>query len=191
MRAFALAAAGVAALAPGLVLAAEGGEHKAGLPQLDPHSWTPQLFWLLVTFVLLYLLMSKVALPKVAQVLEAREKRISGDLAEAERLKAETEKAIAGYEAALAKARAEAQATADATRQKVTQEAAAAKTRVEADLAAKSKAAEAAIAAARDKALAALDQVAAESAASIVQRLTGTAASAADVQAAVAAARKA
>ena len=191
MRAFALAAAGVAALAPGLVLAAEGGEHKGGLPQLDPHSWTPQLFWLLVTFVLLYLLMSKVALPKVAQVLEAREKRISGDLAEAERLKAETEKAIAGYEAALAKARAEAQATADATRQKVTQEAAAAKTRVEAELATKSKAAEAAIAAARDKALAALDQVAAESAASIVQRLTGTAASAADVQAAVAAARKA
>jgi F-type H+-transporting ATPase subunit b len=190
MRAFSIAAAALAALVPGLTLAAEGNQ-KAGLPQLDPASWTPQLFWLLVTFVLLYLLMAKVALPRVAQVLETREKRIAGDLAEAERLKVETEQAIASYEAALAKARAEAQATADATRQKVTQDAAAAKARVEAELATKSKAAETAILAARDRALASLDQMAAEAAASIVQRLTGTVVPAADAQAAIAAARKA
>jgi F-type H+-transporting ATPase subunit b len=189
MRAFRSIAAGLALLAPGFAVAAEGG--KAGLPQLDPSSWTPQLFWLLVTFVVLYLLMSKVALPKVAQVLDAREKRLSGDLAEAERLKQESERAIAAYESALAEARAKAQATADATRQKVAAEAASAKAKVEADLADKARTAEAGIVAARDRALASVDTVAAETAASIVQRLGGASPSAGDIQAAVAAAKSA
>ncbi|WP_445681070.1 F0F1 ATP synthase subunit B family protein [Radicibacter daui] len=86
---------------------AEGGE-EGGLPQLNTHTYGTQIFWGLVLFVVLYLLMSRVALPRVGEVLEERSKRITGDLERAQQLRAETEALVVYYEEGLAKARAHA-----------------------------------------------------------------------------------
>ena len=82
---------------------AEGGAHGGAFPPLDPQHFPSQLLWLAIAFGLLYLLMSRVALPRVGAMLEARRSRISGDLARAKALKEETEAVIADYEAKLAR----------------------------------------------------------------------------------------
>lgn len=92
--------------------AAAAGEKKQGLPQLNANDFAPQLFWLAITFALLYVIMSRVALPRIGSVLEERKDKIQRDLATAERLKGETEKALEAYEKALADARANAAAIA-------------------------------------------------------------------------------
>ena len=84
------------------------------MPQLETATFLPQLVWLLITFVLLYVLMAKVALPRVAAVIDERKRRVDHDLEEAARLKRETEKAIAEYEQALAQALQEVKPQADA-----------------------------------------------------------------------------
>ena len=79
------------------------------MPQLDITTFIPQLFWLIITFVTLYLIMSMVILPKIADVLEQRQDRIASDIQEAERLKLDAEKALKDYERVLFKARESAQ----------------------------------------------------------------------------------
>src|SRR5436309_12817303 len=81
------------------------------MPQLDLSTFPSQLFWLAVIFVLLYLLMSWVALPRVSAMIVARRARIEGDLERATQMKAETEAVMAAYERSLADARAQAHAT--------------------------------------------------------------------------------
>jgi len=162
-----------ALLGPVAALAAEPG--KPGMPQLDPSTYTSQVFWLVITFVILYVVMSRVALPRVREVLETRATRLQGDLDEAQRLRTESEKAIAAYEAALAQARAKAQANVGETRLRATKAAADTKAKQDAELAQTAKAAEAGINAAKQKALANMADVAAETARDIVQRLTGVA----------------
>ena len=79
------------------------------MPQLDITTFIPQLFWLVITFVTLYLIMSMVILPKIADVLEQRQDRIASDIQEAEWLKLDAEKALKDYERVLFKARESAQ----------------------------------------------------------------------------------
>src|SRR5690349_15666826 len=67
-------------------------------PPFDATSFASQLLWFAITFGALYLLMSRVALPQIGSILDKRRARIEGDLKEAERLKGETDKAIAAYE---------------------------------------------------------------------------------------------
>lgn len=80
------------------------------MPQLDPTSFPSQLFWLTVSFVMLYVLMARVFLPKVQSVLAHRAHTIEGDIQQAERMKSEAERAEEQYEKALAEARAKSQA---------------------------------------------------------------------------------
>jgi F-type H+-transporting ATPase subunit b len=80
------------------------------MPQFDPTIIATNLFWLAVTFTILYVLMARVALPRIGEVLEERQARITGDLEKAAELKSESEAVIAAYEKALADARAKAQA---------------------------------------------------------------------------------
>ncbi|HEX6960160.1 MAG TPA: F0F1 ATP synthase subunit B' [Ferrovibrio sp.] len=155
------------------------------MPQLETATFLPQLVWLLITFVVLYLLMAKVALPRVSAVVDERKKRIDQDLEEAARLKRETEKAIAEYEQALAQARAKAQAIAGETRTKISADATEARAKVEAEIGSQVKAAEARIQAAKEQALASLKTVAGQAAADVVARLSGTAPAEAAVNAAV------
>src|SRR5512143_2540561 len=78
------------------------------MPQFDPAVWTPQLVWLAISFIVLYLLMAKVALPRVTEVLEEREERINESLRKAEMLRLRAEDAIAAYERTIADVRAKA-----------------------------------------------------------------------------------
>lgn len=79
------------------------------MPQLDPSLFSTQLFWLFVSFLVLFLIAWKTALPRVADVLNARRNRIDGDLERAQALKTEAEEVLSAYEKALADASAEAQ----------------------------------------------------------------------------------
>lgn len=80
------------------------------MPQFDPTIIATKIFWLFVTFTFLYVMMSRVALPRIGEVLEERQARITGDLERAAELKNEAEAVVAAYEKALGDARAKAQA---------------------------------------------------------------------------------
>jgi len=174
-----------AALAAGPALAASGG-----MPQLNPRDFAPQLVWLLLTFVALYLVLSKVALPKVGEVLQMRADRIKGDLDRAASLKSETDKIIAAYEKALADARNQAATVSRDTAAALAKVSGERQGKVSADLTARIKSAEANIATARAKAMAEMQSSAAEIAAEAVKRLGGLAITTGDAATAVAAAAK-
>ena len=89
------------------------------MPQLNPLDWAPQIFWLILTFGVLYLLMVWVALPRIGGVIEKRANHIANDLAQADKLRRETEEAIAAYEQALAEAKQKAHAIVDDSRAKL------------------------------------------------------------------------
>ncbi len=158
--------------------------HSA-FPPFQSEHFPSQLLWLTISFVLLYVLMSKVALPRIGSILAARSRVISDDLAAAERLKEQSNAAHAAYDKALADARARAQAMASATRQKQAAEADATQKRLEAQLHERLAAAEQSIAATRAAAMGNVRSIAADTAAAIVERLIGKAPAAAEVAAAL------
>jgi len=160
------------------------------MPQLNPLDWAPQLIWLVITFGVLYLLMKWVALPKIGSVIEMRQGRIAGDLEAADKLRHETQEAIAAYEQALAEAKARAHGIVQEARNRLKDEVAAERTAIDRDLSAKSAEAEAQIHQAKVSALKEVNAVASETAAEIVRRLIGIAPTKPEVSAAVAAARK-
>jgi F-type H+-transporting ATPase subunit b len=160
------------------------------MPQLNPLDWGPQLIWLLITFGILYVLMLKVALPRIGAVIEARADRIAKDLAEADRLRRQTEEAIAAYEQTLAEAKQKAHAIIDEGRAKLKAESAAERARLDAELAERGAEAETRINAAKTAAMRDVNEVAANVAADIVRKLIGIAPSRPEIDKAVAAARK-
>ncbi len=172
---------GMNMLATVAVEAAQGAA-KPGLPQLDVNFYAPQLFWLALTFAALYFLMSKVALPKIGDVISERAGRIQRDIEAAAKLKGETDKALADYEKALQDARGKASSIAKDTRESLARETEAEKAKVEAQLAAKLQQAETRIAATKTKALSAVNDIAAETASAVVGRLIGQDVSLADVK---------
>ena len=112
------------------------------MPQLNPLDWAPQIIWLVITFSILYVLMKRVALPRIGSVIEARHARIAGDIEAADKLRRETQEAIAAYEQALAEAKARAQAIAQEANNKLKAEMAAERAALDRDLAARSAEAE-------------------------------------------------
>ena len=153
---------------------APSGGH-GGFPPFNPETFPSQLLWLVITFALLYALMAKWALPRVAGVIEARQKRIADDFAEAEKLKAKSDEAVAAYEKALADARSRAQAIAAETRDKQAAEADAARKKLEDQLNAKLAEAEKTIAATKEAAMGNVRSIAEDATAAIVERLIGKA----------------
>ena len=170
-------------LAAGGAWAAESGGHK--FPPLQVETYASQIFWLAIIFVALYLLMARIALPRVGRILENRQQHIDGDLAEAKQLKDSSDAAIAAYEKALAEARGRAQALANETREKYAAEAAASRKALDATLNERIAEAERAIAARRTAAMANVRDIAIGTAAAIVERLIGKAPSEGDVAKAV------
>jgi F-type H+-transporting ATPase subunit b len=156
------------------------------MPQLNAADWAPQLIWLAITFISLYFIMAKVALPRFGAVIEQRRDRIAHDLDNAARLKDQTEQAIAAYEAALAEARAKAGGIAQETRNKLNAETERQRAALEEKLAVKTDEAEKKIGEAKDAAMAQVKDVAAEAAEAIVEKLVGSSVSKAKVTAAVA-----
>ena len=151
------------------------GEHGGGFPPFQKETFGSQLLWLAITFGLLYLIASKLALPRVGGIIADRRARIDGDLAEAARMKAAADAAIASYEKSLAEARAKAQTIAAQTRDKIAAEAEAKRKEVEAGLHTKLAAAEQTIQATRTAAMSNVQGIAKDAAIAIVARLTGKA----------------
>lgn len=147
-----------------------GGAH---FPPFDVSTFGSQLLWLALTFGALYLLMARVALPRIGEILEIRRDRIESDLAEAERLRQRTDQAIAAYEAALAEARQRAHQIAEQTRAEIRAEIEEKRAKAEADLVAKLAAAESGIAETKDEALSHIEEIAADTATSLVSQLLG------------------
>ena len=152
--------------------AAEGG-HKAPFPPFQKDTFASQLVSLLIAFVALYVIVSRIALPRVGGVIDARQNAIDGDLAAAQKLKDESDAALKAYEAELAAARSRAQAIGTETRDRLNAAAEAERKALEDQLAAKLAAAEKTIAETRESAMSNVRGIASDAASAIVQQLTG------------------
>jgi F-type H+-transporting ATPase subunit b len=153
---------------------AEGG-HKAPFPPFQGDTFASQLVSLLIAFVALYLIVSRIALPRVGGLLDERQKKIEGDLAGAQKLKDESDTALKAYESELAAARARAQAIGTETREKLNAASEAERKTLEDQLSVKLAEAEKTIASTREGAMSNVRSIASDAAIAIVQRLTGTA----------------
>ena len=164
---------------------ADGGEHNGGFPPFDSSTFPSQLVSLAICFVALYVIVSRIALPRVGGVIDARHNKIEGDLSDAQKLKDESEAALKAYESELAAARSKAQTMAAQNREKLNAAADAERKTLEQKLATKLADAEKSIAATRTAAMKNVRGIAADAASAIVQRLTGTAPDGKAVEAAV------
>jgi F-type H+-transporting ATPase subunit b len=145
-----------------------------GLPQMQSDTFPSQIFWLVVTFGLLFLILWKITLPMIEGIIGERRNRIEGDLATAEKLRQQASESLAAYESELAGARGRAHQIMDENRKAIGTELDSVKTRADEESQAAMKQAEERIAADRTRALGSLRPAAAEAAAAIVERLIGT-----------------
>lgn len=161
------------------------------MPQFQQTAFfLPQIVWLAITFITLYFLMAKVALPKIGAVLDERQRKIDDNLDKAAQLKAEAEAAVAAYEKALAESRAHAHAVIKEAGDRLAKQAEERNRELGAKLAEQIKAGEARIASAKEKALASVRDLAVDIAGAAVTRLVGTSADQAKIEAAVGVALK-
>jgi F-type H+-transporting ATPase subunit b len=164
---------------------ADGGGHGGTFPPFDSSTFASQLVSLLIAFVALYLIVSRIALPRVGSVLDARQKAIEGDLATAQKLKDDSDAALKAYESELAAARSRAQAIGAETREKLNAASDAERKTLEQRLTVKLAEAEKTIASTREAAMRNVRNIAAEAAAAIVQQLAGIAPDGKSVESAV------
>lgn len=147
--------------------------HAKVFSPLDAGTFVPQLVWLALTFGLLYVLLKRFVLPRVGEVIEERRERIKRDFEKAEKLKTDTEQALANYEQALAEARAKSNAIAKDVRDKLAAEVDKERAAVDAKIALKITEAEKRIAQSKAKAMASVADIAAETASAVVSKLLG------------------
>ncbi len=169
--------------------AAAAAEKSGGMPQLDFATFPNQIFWLLVALVVIYMVLSRVALPRIGGAMADRTNTITGDLAAAEELKQKAENAEAAYEKALADARAEAQVISAKMKADVQSQLDVEMAKADAEISARSAEAQGKLAEIRDNAVASVNDVAKDVAAEIVAAMGGKA-DAKTVNAAVAARMK-
>lgn len=158
---------------------------EGGLPQLKPETFETQLAWLVLTFIFLYVVISRVALPKVDQVLEERDENIDGNLDKAEKLRSDVEGIKSSYEGSLTEARTEAQKASMEVKDSIQADIAKASGELEAKLSAQADEAAERISAAKASVMGELDTVATEVATDLVNKLSGIAADDKSVKAAV------
>jgi F-type H+-transporting ATPase subunit b len=158
-------------------------------PPFDSANFASTLIWLALSFGLLYYLMSKVALPRVEDILHSRAHKIAADLREAHAAREKSEKAAAEHDRMIAEAKVNAQALAQKTQAAVNADTDAKRQALEAELNAKLAGADKQIAETKTKAMANVEAIAADAAAAIVQRITGRPADAKAVADAVAGAK--
>jgi F-type H+-transporting ATPase subunit b len=163
----------------------EADGSAGGFPPFDSSTFASQLVSLVIAFVALYVIVSRIALPRVGAVIDARQNAIEGDLTEAQKLKDESEAALKAYESEIAAARSRAQAIGAETRDKLNAASQAERKTLEERLAARLGEAEKAIAATRANAMSNVRGIAADAASAIVQRLSGLVADGKTIEAAV------
>jgi F-type H+-transporting ATPase subunit b len=159
--------------AKGTTAHTEADAHQRVFPPFQKDTFASQLVSLLIAFVALYLIVSRIALPRVGSLLDERQNAIDGDLAEAQKLKDQSDSAMKAYESELAAARSRAQAIGTETRDKLNAAADAERKTLEERLSVKLADAEKTIAATREAAMSNVRGIAADAAAAIVHQLTG------------------
>ena len=164
---------------------ADGGHHGGGFPPFESSTFASQLVSLAIAFVALYLIVSRIALPRVGGVLDERQTVIEGDLTEAQKLKDASDGELQAYERELASARSRAQAIGAETRERLNAASEAERKTLEERLSVKLAEAEKTIASTREAAMRNVRGIAADAAAAIVQRLTGLAPDGKSVESAV------
>lgn len=148
--------------------------HQAGVfPPFDAHSFLPQIIWLILIFGALYWLMSRVALPRVEGILEARRHRLAKDLDDAAAMQAQAKAAGEAYDRTLADARTRAQAMAQEQHDKLHAELEAKRHALESELNSKLSAAETQIEDTRKRAMSNVAGIAEDAAVAIIDHLTG------------------
>jgi F-type H+-transporting ATPase subunit b len=152
---------------------ASGGPGETSFPPFDPANFTPMLIWLSLSFGLFYLLMSKIALPRVESILHARAHKITKDIGEANAFRARSEEAAAAHDKTIADAKARALALAQETHARLTAETETNRLALEAELNARLAASETQILEMKGKAMGNVEAIAGEAAAAIVQHITG------------------
>jgi F-type H+-transporting ATPase subunit b len=152
---------------------AGGGHGETSFPPFDPVNFTPMLIWLSLSFGLLYFLMSKIALPRVENILHARADKIAKDIGEANAFRARSEEAAAAHDKTIAGAKAKALALAQETHARLTAETEANRVALEAEINARLAASETQILEMKAKAMGNVEAIASEAAAAIVQHITG------------------
>jgi len=167
-----------------------GAAHSDVIPPFDTNHFSSQLVWLALTFGALYLLMSRIALPRIAAILDDRQATISGDLEHSVAMQKKAQEAGVACEELLANARARAQALAEETHLRLAEEAVETRKSLEHDLKESLEAAEVRIHAAKERAMHNIEEIAAEAATAIVQQLTGKTPDAASIEAAIAVGHK-
>lgn len=160
------------------------------MPQLAAETYASQIVWLAITFVILYLIMARVVIPRIGGILEDREQRIRSDLDKAEELKSDTDKAIRDYEDRLGEARSKASDIVAGMKAEMNAEIDKRRAEIEAELDERQSAAEKQIAEQRDAAMASLDDVARSVTTALVEKLSGSAPSDDRVNQAVSTARE-
>jgi F-type H+-transporting ATPase subunit b len=158
--------------------------HEGGFPPFQTENFAPQLIWLVLIFGVLYLLMSRIALPRVGGIIENREAKIAADLDASRELQAKAQAAAAANDETIRLRREEAQNIGRDAQQKIAAETAAQRARAEAEAAEKIRAAEERIGAAKAAALANVEGIALDAAATIIEKLTGAPADRAAITAA-------
>ena len=161
------------------------GGGKPKFPPFNKEHFASQIVWFAIFFVALYLIIARLAIPRIGGIIAARQDRVAGDLAEANRLKEQSDAALKAYETSLAEARTRAQTLANETRDKLNAEAEEARRKLEGELNARLAKAEQTIATTKAAAMANVRGIAVETASAIVARLIGTAPAGNMVEAAV------
>ncbi|MCH2546132.1 MAG: ATPase [Alphaproteobacteria bacterium] len=165
---------------------ADNAQHgKAGMPQLDVETFSSQIFWLIVTFAFLYLLLARSILPRIHDVLESRQNKISHDIDRAEQLRNEAEEARETYERALKESRAKAQDLIIESSALMEKSSTARHAELDKKIEQQMRDAEAAITNAKTEALAKLAPVSKELTQQIVEKLTGQSLKATEVDAVI------
>jgi len=171
---FGITAAGlVIAMTQSVMAASEKGEESGGLPQLDFSTWPTQIFWLVVSFALAYLLMWRIVVPRIGSVLEERHNRIEDDLRRARQASDDAEEAREAFEKMLADARNNGNEMTRKATESIMSKMERKVATANASLAKKMSEAEAEIAKARTDALKEVSDIASTSAMDVVAQLTG------------------
>jgi F-type H+-transporting ATPase subunit b len=152
------------------VFAAESG----GMPQLNPEFWVSQVFWLTITFGVLYLVLSKLILPKISANLEFRKSQISDNIEAAEKQREESETKLKEFDEIVSKSKIEAKIILNETKEKVLKEIGAKREILDKKIDEEIKKAEEEINQLRKNAPSKINQIAVETSAELVKRLIGT-----------------
>jgi F-type H+-transporting ATPase subunit b len=169
----------------GIPVSVRSAFKEAGMPQLNIADFAPQLFWLALSFIALYFIMARAALPRIANVLEERAGRIAADLAAAAQLREQTQQAIADYEKALADARAGAQQIARKAREDISADIGRERSAVDNQIAEKMADAEKSVKTFKESAFQHIEEIATETADALIARLLSKPVDRAETQQAV------